>query len=170
MKLRSHHFARASHARRGAGAWPAFTLVELVLVIATIAVLAAIAVPRYADATARYRVELAAKRVVADLMLARSNARATSGVQVVDFASPPGGYTLPGVAAPDGAAGDYVVRLADEPYRSSVTGASFGEPAAASVRFDRYGSPDVGGTVVVTSGRYQKTVYVDAASGRAVAP
>ena len=44
----------------------AFSLIELVLVVATIAVLSAIAVPKYASAMNRYRVDLAAKRYARD--------------------------------------------------------------------------------------------------------
>lgn len=146
----------------------AFTLIELVLVIATIAVLSAIAVPRYADSLARYRADLAAKRVAADLMLARSNARTTSSVQVVNFATPADGYTLTGIAAPDGGAGDYAVRLSDEPYGATLGTVAFGDPPATSVSFDRYGTPNAGGNVVVKAGRYQKTVSVDIVNGKAV--
>ena len=149
--------------RRGA-----FTVIELVLVIATIAVLSAIAVPRYADALARYRADLAAKRVAADLMLARANARTTGTPQVVDFAAPADGYTLTGMPAPDGGAGDYAVRLSDEPYGAALDAVSFGDPPATSVTFDRYGAPNVSGGVVVKAGRYQKTVSIDVVSGKAV--
>jgi Tfp pilus assembly protein FimT len=137
------------------------------LVVATVAVLSAIAVPRYADALARYRVDLAAKRVAADLMLARSNARTTSTVQVVDFASPAHGYTLAGMTAADGQSGDYAVRLGDEPYRTFIQSASFGEPAVPVVRFDRYGVPDKGGTIVVRSGAYRRFVTIDVVNGKA---
>ena len=144
----------------------AFTLIELVLVIATIAVLSAIAVPRYADALARYRTDLAAKRVAADLLLARANARTTGTVQVVNFAAD--GYTLTGMPAPDGGAGDYAVRLSDEPYGATLGTVAFGDPPATSVTFDRYGTPNASGGVVVKAGRHQKTVSVDVVSGKAV--
>src|SRR5688500_12739493 len=70
-------------ARRPDGRARGFSLIELVLVVATIAVLSAIAVPKYADAMNRYRVDLAAKRVVADFALARSSARGSGLGQVV---------------------------------------------------------------------------------------
>ena len=43
---------------------------ELVLVMVIVATLAAIAVPRYAQATSRYRADAAARRIAADLSLA----------------------------------------------------------------------------------------------------
>ena len=143
-------------------------MVELLLVIATVAILSAIAVPRYAGSLARYRVEMAAKRVAADLMTARTRARVTSTRQVVDFTAPADGYTLVGMPAPDGAAGDYAVRLSDEPYKATLGAVSFGDAAAAEVWFDRYGTPDHAGTVVVTSGGFQRTVALDPVTGKAV--
>ena len=147
----------------------AFSLIELVLVIATIAVLSAIAVPKYASAMNRYRVDLAAKRVVADLALARASARASGKGQVVNFAAPANGYTMAGLAAPDGRAGDYTVRLGDEPFKCAISRVEFGSaaPFATSVRFTRYGTPEAGGGVVVSSGDYSKTVLLDPVSGRA---
>lgn len=158
----------ARRGRGGGGGRGAFTLVELVLVIAAVAILSAIAVPRYASALARYRVDLAAKRVVGDLALARSHARTNSTRQLIDFSTPANGYTLSGVPSPDGGAGGYVVRLGDEPYKASLGEVAFGGPVATSVRFDRFGTPDGGGTVVVSAGGYQKTVALDAVTGKAV--
>jgi Tfp pilus assembly protein FimT len=141
----------------------------MALVIATIAILAAIGIPRYADAIHRYRVDMAAKRVVADFALARASARASGAGQVVAFTAD--GYSMAGLAAPDGRAGSYVVRLSDEPYKCTVTSAAFGSglPAATSVRFTRYGTPEAGGTVVVAAGGYSWTVALDPVTGTAEA-
>jgi prepilin-type N-terminal cleavage/methylation domain-containing protein len=151
------------HAGRG------FSLIEMTFVVATIAVLAAIGIPKYAQAINRYRVDLAAKRVVADLALARSSARASGLGQVVDFATPTNGYTLTGLTASDGRAGQYVVRLSDEPYKATIGTVAFGTatPAAQSVRFTRFGTPEAGGTVVISSGGYSKTVALDPVTGTA---
>src|SRR5690606_27031377 len=55
-----------------------FSLLELVMVLTIIAILAAIATPRYANAMARYRADLAARRIAADLLLAQRLARTES--------------------------------------------------------------------------------------------
>ena len=158
-----------ARARRVGGRAPAFSLIELVLVVATIAVLSAIAVPKYADAMNRYRVDLAAKRVVADFALARSSARGSGQGQVVDFTSPTNGYTMAGLAAPDGRSGNYTVRLGDEPFKCTIDQVEFGTgtPPAKSVRFTRYGTPEAGGGLVIKCGGYSTTVLLDPVSGRA---
>src|SRR5688572_26711119 len=160
-----HDSPQLSRARGGNRS--AFTLIELTLVVAAIAILSAIAVPRYANSLNRYRVEMAAKRMVADFALARSAARASAAGQLVNFATPANGYTFPGLAAPDGRTGDYIVKLGEEPYKVTIGSIAFGTNSAQSVRFTRYGTPEVGGTLVLSSGTFQKTVMLDAVTGRA---
>lgn len=148
----------------------AFTLIELTLVIALIAILSAVAVPHYASSLNRYRVELAAKRVVADIGIARAAARSSATGLTVNFASPANGYTLVGHPAVDGKSGDYAVKLSDEPYKVSLGSAAFGpSPSSTSIQFTRYGVPVAGGTVIVSSGRYQKKIVIDGVTGRAEA-
>jgi prepilin-type N-terminal cleavage/methylation domain-containing protein len=146
----------------------AFTLIELVIVVSAIAVLSLIAIPRYANSMNRYRVDLAAKRVVADFALARSAARASGTGQVVDFSTPANGYTLTGLESPDTHSGSYVVKLSEEPFKVTVTSASFGSPMGTSLRFTRFGTPETaGGSVVVGLGGYTRTIVVDSVTGRA---
>jgi prepilin-type N-terminal cleavage/methylation domain-containing protein len=147
----------------------AFTLIELVIVVAAVAVLSAIAVPKYSSSMNRYRVEMAAKRLIADFALARSAARASANGQVIDFSTPTNGYTFTGLAAPDGRSGDYTVNLADEPYKVKISSVKFGTatPAATSVTFTRFGQPTLDGLIVISSGSYSKTVGLDSITGRA---
>jgi prepilin-type N-terminal cleavage/methylation domain-containing protein len=151
-----------SHRRRPRG----FTLIEITVVIVLIAIVSAIAIPRYANSINRYRVDMAAKRVAADFALARNAARASGNGQAINFGTPANGYTLPGVPALDGRTGDYSVKLTDQPYQVSLGSASFGASAITSVQFTRYGYPTAAGSVVVTSGGYSKTIYLDGTTGR----
>jgi prepilin-type N-terminal cleavage/methylation domain-containing protein len=147
----------------------AFTLIELVLVVIAVGVLSAIAVPKYSNSMNRYRVNIAAKRVVADLALARAVARASGAGQVVDFSTRANGYVFTGYAAPDGKTGDYIVLLSDDPYKVKISSVSFGTatPPAQTVTFTRFGVPELDGTIVVTCGDYSKSVVVDSITGRA---
>jgi prepilin-type N-terminal cleavage/methylation domain-containing protein len=141
-----------------------FSLLELVLVSAIIGILAAIAAPRYGRASARYQLELAARRVAGDLRLAQSYARATSSSCTACFYPATERYQLPGVPAPDGAAGAYTVLLAAEPYRVDLVSASFNE--SSQVSFNGWGLPAAGGTVVLSAYTQQKTISVDGETGQ----
>jgi prepilin-type N-terminal cleavage/methylation domain-containing protein len=143
----------------------AFSLIELVLVLAILATLAAIAVPRYAAASARYRAEAAASRLAADLLLAQRRAVNTCAAQSVTFDVAGAAYQLPGT--PDlnnSAAAAYQVRLSAEPYTAKFDAVSFG--GATQAVFDGYGKPAAGGTVTIRVGGVVKTVSLDADSGK----
>jgi len=141
-----------------------FTLIELALVVAIVVVFAAIAAPRYAQASARYRLDLAARRVAADLRLAQSAAKATSTSCTVVFSTGTDQYELVGVPASDGQAGNYTVCLSDEPYNTDLTGAQFN--GAVQVVFSGWGVPNQGGTVTLAIGSQQKTVTADSTTSQ----
>lgn len=145
----------------------AFSLIELVLVLSIVAIVAAIALPRYGRSTTRYRVELAAQRIIADLDYARSYARQTSQGVTVQFGDGADQLDIP--AAPGLKPGSaYQTQLAAEPYRVAITSPSFG--GDADVIFDGYGMPDSGGTVDVQAGSLSITVTLDADTGKASVP
>lgn len=140
------------------------------MTLAVIGLMAAIAVPHYGRSLTRYQADVAARRVAADLALARAAARTNSASQTIDFSSPANGYSLPGMADPNRPAagnGGYVVDLTQAPYRTTIVSVSFGSGAAASkqVAFDRFGTPSAGGSVVLQSGDFKKTVSLDATAG-----
>ncbi len=141
-----------------------FSLLELLLVLAILAVVAAVATPRYGRASGRYRADLAARRVMADLRLAQSCAKAASSSRTVSFSTAGSQYQLLSVPAPDGAPGDYAVVLSAEPYQADLTNADFG--GSPQVIFDGWGLPSKGGTVTLTAGGEQRTVVVDGVTGR----
>ena len=147
---------------------PALSLTEMVAVIAIIAILAAIATPRFADALARRRADAAARRVIADLAWAQRRAKTTSAGQKVTFDTAAATYQLLAVEDPDHAGEDYVVTLADEPYLATIKSVDFG--GETGVKFDGYGTPSAGGSVVVQVGSHERTIVLDPDTGQASVP
>ncbi|MFQ6036852.1 MAG: GspH/FimT family pseudopilin, partial [Sedimentisphaerales bacterium] len=141
-----------------------FSLLEMVLVLAIIATLTAIAAPRYQTALVRYRADLAARRIIADLALAQSNAKAGSSSRSVVFSVAADNYQMPDLSPLDGTSGIYQVNLSEKPYEADIISADFG--ADDQIIFDGWGLPDSGGTLVLTVGPEQRTVTVDAETGK----
>jgi prepilin-type N-terminal cleavage/methylation domain-containing protein len=142
-----------------------FTLAEVVCVLVIMTILAAIALPRYAKTLSRYRAELAARRVVADLSLAQRQARFSSTAQTVVFDSAAEACQLIGLPDPDHPGLDYVVNLGAEPYRADIGSVDLG--GDAQIVFDGFGQPDSGGSIVVSAGNCYKQIDVDSVTGDA---
>lgn len=142
-----------------------FSLLELVLVLAIIATMAAIAAPRYAASAVRYRADLAARRIVADLALAQSTAKANSSSRRVKFFVNSDQYRLFDLQPLDGDSSYYNINLSERPYEADITSVDFGTDD--QIIFDGWGVPDSGGTVVLTVGSEQRTVVVDGETGKA---
>jgi type II secretion system protein H len=140
-----------------------FCLLEILLVLAIVAIFTAMAAPRYGRASGRYRADLAARRITADLRLAQSTAKAASSSRTVSFSGATDQYQLSNVPALDGASGDYTVDLSAPPYQAVLTNVSF---SGSQITFNGWGLPDKGGTVMLSAGAEQRTVVVEAATGR----
>jgi len=141
------------------------TAVELVVVILILAIVAAAAVPRYADNLMRARVDAAARRIVADLTAAQARAKATSSSQTVTFVVPPQGsqYQIVGMKDPDHPGAAYVVDLAASPYQVSLSSVNLG--GDTTLVYNGYGVPDSAGAIVVQAGNYTKTITIDPSTG-----
>ncbi len=136
-------------------------MVELVIVVLVMSILAAVATPAFLESLLFHRVESAARRLKADLELARQTARLTSAARTVAFTET--GYTLSDMASLDDPAAPYVVNLAAPPFELDSLEADFaGNP---SITFDGYGMPASDGAVVLAIKNHQCTVTLNGSTG-----
>ncbi len=142
-----------------------FTLAELIVVISVTAILAGLAMPRYAAAVNRSKVDAAARRMVADLALVQARAKANSSTQTISFTAGTSQYQINGMSDLDRSSASYVVALAAEPYGVSLSWSGIGNDNSLS--FNGYGVPDTLGSFVITRGGYSKTVSIDKDTGAA---
>ena len=148
------------HSRRSS----AFSLAEAMIVLAIMAVLSAIAIPRFANAIQTSAVDLAARRLAADLRLAQAQAIKTVTQKSVTFDTAANTYTLVGMTLPDHPSKTYTVKIGERPYEGAkITSVDF---SGTTLTFDRFGGPVTAGTVVISLQGRQKTVRVGAGAGR----
>lgn len=132
--------------------------------MAIIGVLAAIAVPRFANASARSRINSAANRVAADLELARKYAIHSSTPQTVTFNG--NSYEISGMRSPDRSTSSYNVDLSADPYRAQIVSVNLGSDSQIS--FDIYGNADSGGVVSINVADMIRKVRVNPMTGKII--
>lgn len=124
-----------------------FSLFELVLVTAIAGTIAAIAMPRFAGAIARTRLERAVHRLTEDIELVRQAARAASATTTLVFDASTASYTSAGVLARD---------LSREPFSVVMPTVMF--EGNQYVSFDGYGMPSASGLISIRSGSFVQTI------------
>lgn len=127
------------------------------LVLVIVAVLGAIAGPRFAAAAARGHAQAAADRIAADLNLARERARATSATYSISFNPNSDYYKLSNGSTAQ------VIDLSREPYTCDLNNVNFN--GGGVVQFNAFGVPDTGGSLRVTGGGVTYTLTLDAQTG-----
>lgn len=133
------------------------------MVLVILATLGAIAAPRYATALDRYHADATARRIVADLELARATARNTSASVTVTFDPGLNSYVMTGVDSLDHPGSDATLVLSVAPYRSKLVATGLG--GDDEIVFDGFGVPDAGGTVLIQCGDESRTIAVDGETG-----
>lgn len=144
----------------------AFSLIELVAVILLMAILAAVAAPRWTTALEEFRATAAARRIVQDLTLAQRTAITASRSQRVSFSVATNSYSLSQVVSLDRASADYVTLLSEDPYRTRFI-SLFGTLSNQQLVFNGFGVPDRSGAIVIACGQSQRTIAVNADTGLA---
>ncbi len=142
----------------------AFSLLELVIVLAIMSVVSTMGILRYSGSLSRYRVQSACARLIADLKVAQAQARTTSSSRTVRFVTATSEYEVYTDAQRVAAKPGTVVDLADDPYRASMRLVGL---AGDSIQFDGRGEGNAGCTVVLTSGTAEQSVVIEAGFGRA---
>ncbi len=143
---------------------PAFTFLELLCVLIVLGIIAAMAVPRYANAIAQNRASAAARRITTDLALAQRHAKFTGTQQKVHFDPALDKYYIEGMSDPDHPSLLYQVFVGDEPYNTAIVSADF--DGDSDIIFDEFGLTGSGGTIVIQIGDYRKELTVAQQTGR----
>jgi prepilin-type N-terminal cleavage/methylation domain-containing protein len=141
-----------------------FTLLDVVITTMVIGILASAGALKYVDTLRHFNAEAAAKRIATDFEYARWQARTRAAAETVVFDLADHRYTLSSAVDLAHPTEIYTVRLQEHPYEARLVSVDF---AGGTVTFNTYGLPDTGGDIVVASGSHQKTIHLDAGSGRA---
>jgi type II secretory pathway pseudopilin PulG len=135
-------------------------------VIAIIGILSAMAIPRFGNSIMLRSVDGAARRIAADFELARRHAMTASVAQTVRLQNGTDpGYTLVGLQHLDHPTQPYLVSFAQDCHGVALV--SYNVGGDLELVFDMYGVPDSAGQLVIRAGSHQRTISIDAQTGRA---
>jgi type II secretory pathway pseudopilin PulG len=140
-------------------------MVEVVIVLAIVVITSGVGIVRYSSSLRRYRVELAAQRLAADLALVQTRARTSGQARSIMVGDRANAYLLVGEPAPDGGNDGYRVELNVEPYLVTITHVDL-DIRGRTLTFDGYGAPNSGLRVELTSGDQRRLVVVEPVNGR----
>ena len=147
------------------------TLAEITISVMIIGILAASAAPIYANSLLKYRVDVAAQRIVQDVTQAQRVARQSNSSRTITFTKSDHSYAISGVSSLDRVSAPYKISVNQAPYRVDITSlVTAAQPASqlsnVAIIFDRFGMPDQGISVTISAGVFQKIVDVAPTSGR----
>lgn len=168
----------------------AFSLFELVIVVAIIGVISVIAIPKFSDAGSGRRLSAAKKTLLADIEMTKLRARATSKVHVIKFYPANEKYVIVEGAEVTREAVILLRDFSESPFDLGILRTSLGDSGLVSITVYGDVNPsfnvgliDDGVEVVVTIDGIEDTglsivdnlsavdtVGIDVALGRAVAP
>ncbi len=138
-------------------------MLELLTVMTIMVLVAAVAAPRFTQSGLDYRLNSAARRVLADLGQAQAAARAASTPRTITFDEAGCSYSMAALRLLDGTANGYAVSLASEPFRIEVMSVDFA--GTKNLTFDGFGQPASSGTITLTLRGLTRTITIAAGSG-----
>jgi len=141
-----------------------FTLFELTIVLAIVVIVSAIALPRYWSSIARYRVDIAARRLAADISLAQSHARTSGQFHNIQFTRGSLTYTLPEETSFTESPTGYVVNLDASPFNVSVLSFALSD-GGKTITFDGFGQAAQSATIQLGAIGHSRTITLNQASG-----
>jgi len=142
----------------------AYTLLELIVVLIVLGILAAIVVPRFANAVLVERLEAAGLRVECDIERLRLAARREGTAQEVVFDAGTATYTLSPASLLRSDLDATQVALNAPPYDVTIRSVDF--DGDARLVFDGWGAPDSGGTLELCAGTQGLRLTLDGDTGR----
>lgn len=146
---------------------PAFSLLELVLVMTMMAIMLGLAAPRMQSYIEHDRVRRLGGQIALDLAMARSEAIKLRTPVMVKFRTGGNFYTVVidgDIATVRGRESEYEVRLKrNELYNAEIRRVEL--DTGENINFDRFGRPDTGGVIVIGSGDSEVTITIDQATG-----
>lgn len=139
------------------------SMVELTIATMVMGIMAAVAAPRFAESLQYHRLEMAAKRIVADIESIRSLAYTSGNQQTIRFNDKSSSYLIVGLVDPDYPnQANYNVDLTDSPYYCTISSVN-----VTAISYNGHGLPNQGGQIVIELGGSQRTITVNATTGRA---
>lgn len=145
-----------------------FSIIELITVLVVVGVVAAITIPAYGGAIARYRLSQAKARLMSDIELARATAQGESRDKTIVFDPSANSYVIADVAplsmiAPtvlDAGSVQIRVELDEEPYSVDLSAVLL-TGGSMSVTFDAYGRANRTGVVRIEAGAMRVLVDIE---------
>ena len=142
----------------------AFTLLELCIVVAVVGILAAVAAPRFSQASDRYRAQSALLRLDSDLQLAMTSARARGESILFTLDAETSTYSFKNLPNPHTGEANTTINLGAQPFRTPIVGSVM--PLSGSISILPTGLPDESFAITVVSGSTIRTLTFDARTAR----